>query len=87
MKWIEFAESFIADSKACFDVLSKFNEELTPKAVLLGNGLRPSEADVVVFSTVHSSVVCISSSCTNILFLIGPSYFHLLLEFLFRQQL
>ncbi|XP_044462684.1 aminoacyl tRNA synthase complex-interacting multifunctional protein 1 isoform X3 [Mangifera indica] len=57
MKWIEFAESFIADSKACFDVLSKFNEELTPKAVLLGNGLRPSEADVVVFSTVHSSVI------------------------------
>ncbi|KAJ0103470.1 hypothetical protein Patl1_06769 [Pistacia atlantica] len=57
MKWIEFAESFPADSKACLDVLSKFNEELTSKSVLLGNGLRPSEADIVVFSTLHSLVI------------------------------
>ncbi|KAJ0045797.1 hypothetical protein Pint_06677 [Pistacia integerrima] len=57
MKWIEFAESFPADSKASLDVLSKFNEELTSKSVLLGNGLRLSEADVVVFSTLHSLVI------------------------------
>lgn len=57
MKWIEFAESFPADSKACFDVLIKLNEELATKSVLLGNGLRTSEADVIVFSAVHSFVV------------------------------
>lgn len=68
MKWIEFAESFPADSKACFDFLIKLNEELATKSVLLGNGLRTSEADVIVFSAVHSFVVCI---------------FHLILQLVF----
>ncbi|XP_030449945.1 uncharacterized protein LOC115672303 [Syzygium oleosum] len=60
-KWIEFAESFPVNTKACIDGLSKLNEDLVPKSVLLGNGVTPSEADVIVFSTIHSSVVGLSN--------------------------
>ncbi|KAL5733063.1 hypothetical protein ACOSP7_032401 [Xanthoceras sorbifolium] len=62
MKWIEFAESFPADSKGCFDVLNKLNEDLATLSVLLGNGLRPSEADVIVFSAIHSFVMGLPNS-------------------------
>ena len=58
MKWIAFAEGFPTDSQACFGVLKQLNEELIAVSVLLGNGLRPSEADIIVFSAIHSSVVC-----------------------------
>ncbi|XVF41197.1 hypothetical protein PTKIN_Ptkin01aG0260800 [Pterospermum kingtungense] len=56
MKWIAFAESFPKDSKACFGVLNELNADLAQKSVLLGNGFTPSEADVIVFSAIHSSV-------------------------------
>lgn len=42
---------------ASFENLKKLNDELSDKSVLLGNGLKPSEADVVVFSVIHSSLV------------------------------
>lgn len=58
-KWITFADSFPVDSKACFDILKQLNEELAPKSVLLGKGLKPSEADVLVFSVLHPYVVSI----------------------------
>lgn len=54
MKWIGFAEGLLEKSKA----LNELNEELITKSVLLGNGLTPSAADVIVFSAVHSAVVC-----------------------------
>ena len=59
MKWITFADSFPVDSKACLEVLKQLNEELVQKSVLLGNGLKTSEADVIVFSVLHPSVVSI----------------------------
>ena len=59
MKWIAFAESFPKDSKACYGVLNELNADLAQKSILLGNGFTPSEADVIVFSAIHSSVVCI----------------------------
>ncbi|XP_020540966.1 aminoacyl tRNA synthase complex-interacting multifunctional protein 1 isoform X3 [Jatropha curcas] len=62
MKWIEFAESFPIDSQACFDALNRLNQELAPKSVILGNGLTPSEVDVIVFSVVHPSVIRLSHS-------------------------
>ncbi|KAJ4720236.1 tRNA-binding protein [Melia azedarach] len=62
MKWIKFAESVPADSKACFDIFIKLNEELAQKSVLLGNGFRISEADVIVFSALHSFVIGLSNS-------------------------
>lgn len=58
MKWIEFAESFPQNADARFEALKNLNEDLATKSVVIGNGLKPSVADVIVFSAVHSSVVC-----------------------------
>ncbi|XP_018434796.2 uncharacterized protein LOC108807056 isoform X2 [Raphanus sativus] len=62
LKWLEFAEGVPADSKDCFTALEKLNAELAVKAVVLGNGLTPSAADVAVFAALHSSVVGLSGS-------------------------
>ncbi|PON34945.1 Ribosomal protein [Parasponia andersonii] len=62
MKWIAFAESFPTDSDASFEVLKGLNEDLVPISVLLGNGLKPSDVDVIVFSVIHSSVIGLSKS-------------------------
>ncbi|GMH05022.1 hypothetical protein Nepgr_006862 [Nepenthes gracilis] len=62
MKWVLFAENFPMDSKACFEVLSGLNDELALKSVLLGNGLKLSEADIIVFSVLHPFVIGISKS-------------------------
>ncbi|XP_019200340.1 PREDICTED: probable methionine--tRNA ligase [Ipomoea nil] len=60
MKWIEFADKFPGDSEPCFKALSELNEELVKISVLLGNGFEHSAADIIVFSTVHSSVIGLS---------------------------
>nr|XP_023876551.1 aminoacyl tRNA synthase complex-interacting multifunctional protein 1 [Quercus suber]POE81055.1 putative methionine--trna ligase [Quercus suber] len=57
MKWITFAESFPLDSKSCSGVLSGLNDDLAQKSVLLGNGLKPSEADVIVFAVLHPLLI------------------------------
>lgn len=57
MKWVEFADKFPGDSEPCFKALSGLNEELVKMSVLLGNGFAHSAADIIVFSSVHSSVV------------------------------
>ncbi|GAB4827706.1 hypothetical protein Ancab_034594 [Ancistrocladus abbreviatus] len=62
MKWISFAENFPMNSEACFQVLSGLNDELAQKSVLLGNGLKLSEADIIVFSVLHPFVIGISKS-------------------------
>jgi aminoacyl tRNA synthase complex-interacting multifunctional protein 1 len=45
----------------CFENLKKLNDELSGKSVFVGNGLTPSEADVIVFSAIHSSLVWTST--------------------------
>ncbi|XP_031372312.1 tRNA-aminoacylation cofactor arc1 isoform X1 [Punica granatum] len=60
-KWIAFAGGFPANSEACLGALEKLNENLATKSVLLGNGLKVSAADVVVFSAIYSSVVGLST--------------------------
>ncbi|KAJ4834493.1 hypothetical protein Tsubulata_021016 [Turnera subulata] len=62
LKWIGFAESFPVDSQACFSALGSLNEELAQKSVISGNGLTPSEPDVIVFAVIHSSVIGLSNS-------------------------
>lgn len=62
MKWVEFASNFPVDSGTSLKALSELNEDLSKKSVILGKGFKISEADVVVFAAVHSSVVCISFS-------------------------
>lgn len=58
-KWISFAETFPVDSEACLKVLNELNGELIQKSVLVGRGIETSAADIIVFSVVQSSVVCI----------------------------
>ncbi|KAK8557972.1 hypothetical protein V6N13_050322 [Hibiscus sabdariffa] len=62
MKWIAFAESFPSDSKACSGRLSELNADLAQKSILLFNGFTPSEADVIVFSVIHKSVIGLSNA-------------------------
>ncbi|XP_021758237.1 aminoacyl tRNA synthase complex-interacting multifunctional protein 1-like [Chenopodium quinoa] len=62
MKWIEFAENFPVDSAACIGAINGLNDELLLKSVLLGNGLKLSEADVIVYSVIHPCVVNMSKS-------------------------
>lgn len=57
MKWVEFASNFPSEPEACHAALKGLNEDLATRAVLLG-GLEPSEADVVMFSTLYSFMVC-----------------------------
>ncbi|KAJ0975478.1 hypothetical protein J5N97_017443 [Dioscorea zingiberensis] len=54
MKWVKFASDFPCEANACRATLKCLNEDLSQRAVLLGDGLKPSEADIVVFSAVHS---------------------------------
>ncbi|CAA2978791.1 probable methionine--tRNA ligase [Olea europaea subsp. europaea] len=62
IKWIGFVEKFLVKSEAPFKALTELNEELITKSVVLGNGLKPSAADVIVFSVIHSNVISLSSS-------------------------
>ncbi|OIV96877.1 hypothetical protein TanjilG_00459 [Lupinus angustifolius] len=57
LNWVAFAEAFPVALEASFEDLKKLNEELAGKSVLLGNGLKPSAADVIVFSVIHSSLI------------------------------
>lgn len=60
MKWVEFVGNLPVDSDLCSKALSELNDDLIKKSVLLGNGLKPSAADVIVFAAIHSLVVFIS---------------------------
>lgn len=62
MKWITFTETLPLDSDSSSGVLNGLNEDLSVKSVLLGDGLAPSEADVVVFSVLHFFVIGLSKS-------------------------
>lgn len=59
MKWVTFAEEF---SDACLKTLDDLNGVLASKSVLVGEGLTSSEADIVVFATVYSSVKSLQGS-------------------------
>ncbi|XP_057737060.1 methionine--tRNA ligase, cytoplasmic isoform X5 [Arachis stenosperma] len=61
LKWVEFAEAFPLTLESNFENLKTLNDELSVKSVLLGNGLKTSEADVIVFSAIHSSVINLSN--------------------------
>ncbi|KAJ6806388.1 aminoacyl tRNA synthase complex-interacting multifunctional protein 1 [Iris pallida] len=56
MKWVQFANTFPSEVGLCNAALKDLNEDLAQKSVLLGEGFQPSEADIVVFSAVHSFV-------------------------------
>ena len=58
-KWIAFAEKFPENSEAHLSAYNELNGCLASKSVLVGEGLTPSEADIIVFSAIYSYVVCI----------------------------
>lgn len=60
MKWANFASNIPDQKDACHAVLKDLNEDLAQKSVLLG-GLKPSVADVIVFSALHDIVSHISN--------------------------
>ncbi|KHM99786.1 hypothetical protein glysoja_023927 [Glycine soja] len=55
-------EVFPVALDACFENLKRLNDELSEKYVLLGNGLKPSEADVIVYLVIHSSLINLSDT-------------------------
>lgn len=61
-RWVQFVETFLKNSDTRLKALTDLNEELITKSVLVGNGLKPSAADVIVFAAVHSFVIGLSSS-------------------------
>ncbi|KMZ62156.1 hypothetical protein ZOSMA_48G00770 [Zostera marina] len=62
MKWVKFANDFSCNDKTRESILKGFNEELATRSVLIGNGLSTSEADIIVYSALHSFVSCLSKS-------------------------
>ncbi|KAL8210785.1 hypothetical protein R6Q57_005222 [Mikania cordata] len=64
-KWLTFAENFPSDSEACSKGLCELNEYLTDYSVLVGGGYSSSDADIIVFSTVHPYVISLPSSDRN----------------------
>ncbi|XP_006644918.1 methionine--tRNA ligase, cytoplasmic [Oryza brachyantha] len=52
-KWVEFSSNFVGKCGEQHVLLSNLNQDLSQKSVLLGNGFKPSVADIVVFATVH----------------------------------
>ncbi|KAI3994173.1 hypothetical protein MKX01_012430 [Papaver californicum] len=61
MKWVAFADKFPADHGARAEVLKGLNDEVILKTVLIGGGLNSSEADIVVYASLHSFMNDLSS--------------------------
>ncbi|KAM0950558.1 putative methionine--tRNA ligase [Dioscorea sansibarensis] len=62
MKWVKFASDFPCEANACRATLKQLNEDLNQRAVLLGDGLKPSEADIIIFSAVHSILIHLTNA-------------------------
>nr|CAB3478691.1 unnamed protein product [Digitaria exilis] len=56
MKWVKFSSDFAGSDGKQNALLDNLNQDLSQKSVLLGDGLKPSVADIVVFATVHTFV-------------------------------
>ncbi|CAO2195084.1 unnamed protein product [Urochloa humidicola] len=62
MKWVTFSMDFAGSDGKQHALLDNLNKDLSLKSVLLGNGLKPSAADIVVFATVQAFVSHVSDS-------------------------
>nr|CAB3474643.1 unnamed protein product [Digitaria exilis] len=56
MKWVKFSSDFAGSDGKQHALLDNLNQDLSQKSVLLGDGLKPSVADIVVFATVQAFV-------------------------------
>jgi aminoacyl tRNA synthase complex-interacting multifunctional protein 1 len=62
MKWVKFSSDFAGSNGKQHALLDNLNQDLSQKSVLLGDGLKPSVADIVVFATVQAFVTRVSDS-------------------------
>ncbi|RLM93393.1 tRNA-aminoacylation cofactor ARC1 [Panicum miliaceum] len=62
MKWVRFSSDFAGSNGKQHALLDNLNQDLSQKSVLLGDGLKPSVADIVVFATVQAFVTRVSDS-------------------------
>ncbi|XP_039849711.1 methionine--tRNA ligase, cytoplasmic-like isoform X2 [Panicum virgatum] len=62
MKWVKFSSDFAGSDGKQHALLDNLNQDLSQKSVLLGDGLKPSVADIVVFATVQAFVTRVSDS-------------------------
>jgi aminoacyl tRNA synthase complex-interacting multifunctional protein 1 len=53
LKWVEFSSNFVGKCGEQHALLGNLNQDLSQKSVLLGNGFKPSVADIVVFATIQ----------------------------------
>ncbi|KAK1265394.1 putative methionine--tRNA ligase [Acorus gramineus] len=59
LKWVSFVNNFPGDDHLAR--LKVLNDDLAQRSVLLGNGLSPSVADIIVFAAVHPYVSRLSN--------------------------
>ncbi|XP_074274461.1 uncharacterized protein LOC141598637 isoform X3 [Silene latifolia] len=62
MKWIAFADSFPLDSEASAGAINSLNDELVQRSVLVGNGFKLSEIDLIVYLAIHPCMIAMSKS-------------------------
>ncbi|RCV27900.1 hypothetical protein SETIT_5G362200v2 [Setaria italica] len=62
MKWVKFSSDFAGSDGKQHALLDNLNKDLSQKSVLLGDGLKPSVADIVVFAAVQAFVSRVSDS-------------------------
>ncbi|KAG2592595.1 aminoacyl tRNA synthase complex-interacting multifunctional protein 1-like isoform X2 [Panicum virgatum] len=62
MKWVKFSSDFAGSDGKQQALLDNLNQDLSQKSVVLGDGLKPSVADIVVFATVQAFVTRVSDS-------------------------
>jgi hypothetical protein len=57
LKWVKFASDFADNDGKQHTMVANLNQDLSQKSVLLGDGLKPSVPDIVVFAAVQAVMV------------------------------
>ncbi|XP_062207277.1 methionine--tRNA ligase, cytoplasmic-like [Phragmites australis] len=62
IQWVTFSGDFTGNDGKQHTLLANLNQDLSQKSVLLGDGFKPSVADIVVFATVQAFMSRISDN-------------------------
>jgi aminoacyl tRNA synthase complex-interacting multifunctional protein 1 len=54
LKWVKFASDFAGNDGKRHTLVANLNQDLSQKSVILGDGFKPSVADIAVFATVQA---------------------------------
>jgi aminoacyl tRNA synthase complex-interacting multifunctional protein 1 len=63
LKWVKFASGFAGNDGKRHTLVANLNQDLSQKSVILGDGFKPSVADIAVFATVQAFMVRIVHLC------------------------